>query len=87
MKYDKARKVAEEILGLHEDEARALIDKNRVAYRFVVMEGRKCGVNTDVSAGELCLFTNEDNIVFKTVVGSHGIYNNPAYLDAKEREA
>jgi hypothetical protein len=82
-----ALKVAPTVVGKHHDEAFITLLRAGLSVRFIVMQGKRCAVNTTQENDSVCLFTDEHDIVFKAVVGSYGIYDDPDYAVAMEHTA
>lgn len=68
-KYDAARKLITQVVGMRVDDAQQLISQARVKYRFLVLEGRPTGPNTDSIHGVLLLEAGEDDIITKATLG------------------
>lgn len=83
-RVNNAKTFAKTLIGLMDDVAMDEALREGFSARFVVMEGSRCGKNSDVSRDELCLFGGDDGRVFKVVVGSHGIYDDPDFLAAPD---
>lgn len=81
----KAQRIADKLVGMNDTAAANKALDAGCKVRFIVMDGRACGRNANVSNYELCLFSDENSRITRAVVGSKGIYSDPEYVALVER--
>jgi hypothetical protein len=81
----KAQRVAASVIGMNDNAATNKVLKAGCAVRFIVLEGKACGRNANVSNQDVCLFSDENGRVTRAVVGSKGIYQDPEYVSLEQR--
>lgn len=74
------QKLAASVIGMNDDAAFNKLIKAGCAVRSIVMEGRACGRNSNVSNQDVCLFSDANGRVTRAVVGSKRIYDDPEFL-------
>jgi hypothetical protein len=76
----RAQRIADTVIGMKDEHAfRKALDAG-CAVRYVVSNGKACGRNRTVSNSDLCLFSDAEGRIYRAVVGSKGIYDDPEYL-------
>jgi hypothetical protein len=71
---DKVARVAKEVVGMQHDDATKYIFKHDLSYKFIVMEGKSCERTSDHSNSTVCLFSDENDVIYYAHPGTKGAY-------------
>lgn len=81
----KRAALAARVVGMENDDAVATISAAHCAWRFIVMDGRRCGIhrdNSDEDNTTLCLFSGLGGRIEDAVVGTRTVYAHLLYEQA-----